>query len=195
LGPIDVRLAVASGLWKRRGLFVWAVDSLKEWHDFYVLVGTAGATLLALLFVAVSLGVGFLTEERQSATHTFMSPVVVHFTSVFFLSAVALFPWHQARFFAALIGVTALIGAILSTYITVQVVRTDMTNYVEDYLAYGLLPGFGYLALLAAAVSIYLEKDFGLDTLAGALLLLAIVNIRNAWDLSLTMIRRHRRVD
>jgi hypothetical protein len=55
-----------------------------------------------------------------------------------------------------------------------------MTNYLEDYLAYGLLPGFGYLALRAAAVSIYLEEDFGLDTLAGALLLLAIVNIRNA---------------
>jgi hypothetical protein len=163
------------------GLFMPAVEALKEWHDFYVLVGTAGATLLALLFVAVSLGTGFLTEERRSATRTFMSPVVVHFTSVFFLSAVALFPWHQARYFAALIGVTALIGAILSTCI-----------YVEDYLAYGLLPGLGYLALLAAAVTIYLEKDFGLDELAGALLLLAIVNIRNAWDLTLTMVRRHR---
>ena len=88
-----------------------------------------------------------------------------------------------------------MIGAILSTYITVQVVRTDMTNYVEDYLAYGLLPGLGYLALLAAAVSIYLEQDFGLDALAGALLLLAIVNIRNAWDLTLTMVRRHRQTD
>jgi hypothetical protein len=174
---------------------MWAVESLKEWHDFYVLVGTAGATLLALLFVAVSLGAGFLTEERQSATDTFMSPVVVHFTSVFFLSAVALFPWHQAKFFAALIGATALIGAILSTYITVQVVRTDTTNYVEDYLAYGLLPGLGYLALLAAAVSIYLEKEFGLDALAGALLLLAVVNIRNAWDLTLAMARRHRGAD
>ena len=174
------------------GLFMPAVEALKEWHDFYVLVGTAGATLLALLFVAVSLGTGFLTEERRSATRTFMSPVVVHFTSVFFLSAVALFPWHQDRYFAALIGVSALIGAILSTCITVQVVRTDMTNYVEDYLAYGLLPGLGYLALLAAAVTIYLEKDFGLDELAGALLLLAIVNIRNAWDLTLTMVRRHR---
>ena len=83
---------------------MWTVDSLKEWHDFYVLLGTAGATLLALLFVAVSLGAGYLTEERQSGTRTFMSPVVVHFTSVFFLSAVALIPWHQARFFAALIG-------------------------------------------------------------------------------------------
>jgi hypothetical protein len=120
-----------------------------------------------------------------------MSPVVIHFTSVFFLSAVALFPSHQAKFFAVLIGATALIGAIISTYITVQVVRTDMTNYMEDYLAYGVLPGLGYLALLAAAASIYLEKDFGLDALAGALLLLAIVNIRNAWDLTLTMVRRH----
>lgn len=172
-----------------------AVETLKEWHDFYVLVGTAGATLLALLFVAVSLGAGFLTKERQSATQTFMSPVVVHFTSVFFLSAIALLPWHQAKFFAALIGVTALIGAILSTYITVQVVRTNMTNYVEDYLAYGLLPGIGYFALLAAAGLIYLEKDFGLDALAGALLLLAIVNIRNAWDLTLTMVRQHHRAD
>ena len=40
--------------------------------------------------------------------------------------------------------------------------------------------------------NIYLEKDFGLDELAGALLLLAIVNIRNASDLTLTMVRRHR---
>jgi hypothetical protein len=31
---------------------MWTVEALKEWHDFYVLVGTAGATLLALLFVA-----------------------------------------------------------------------------------------------------------------------------------------------
>ena len=120
------------------------------------------------------------TEESQSATRTFMSPVVAHFTSVFFLSAVALFPLHQARFFAALIGGTALIGGIVSSYITIQVVRTEMTNYIQDYLAYGLLPGVGYLVLLVAAVSIYLEKDFGLNALARALLLLTTTNIRNA---------------
>jgi hypothetical protein len=122
-----------------------------------------------------------------------MSPVVVHFSSVFFLSAVALFPSHQANFFAAVISATALIGAIISTYTTIQVVRTDMTNYVEDYLAYGLLPVVGYIALLAAALSIYLEKDFGLNALAGALLLLTIVSIRNAWDLTLTMVRNQLR--
>jgi len=172
-----------------------AVEALKQWHDFYILVGTAGATLLGLLFVAVSLGAGYLTEKHQLGTRTFMSPVVVHFTCVFFLSAVALFPSHQPKFLAALIGATALIGAIISTYTTIQVVRTDMTNYIQDYLAYGLLPGVAYLVLLAAAVSIYLEKDFGLNVLAGALLLLVIVNIRNTWDLTLTLVRRHHRND
>ena len=137
----------------------------------------------------------YLTEERHSATRTFISPVIVHFTTVFFVSAVALFPTHQAGLFAMLIGAAALIGAILSTYITIQVVRTDMTNYVEDYLAYGVLPGLGYIALLAAAVAIDLEKDFGLDALAGALLLLVVVNIRNAWDLMLTMVRMARRTE
>jgi hypothetical protein len=29
------------------------MHALESWHDFFVLVGTAGATLLALLFVAV----------------------------------------------------------------------------------------------------------------------------------------------
>ena len=101
---------------------MWPVEALKEWHDFYLLVGTAGATLLALLFVAVSLGAGFLTEKRQLATRTFMSPVVVHFSSVFFLSAVALFPSHQVDSFAAVIGATALIGAIISAYTTIQVI-------------------------------------------------------------------------
>jgi hypothetical protein len=171
---------------------MWADQALRDWHDFYLLVGTAGATLLALLFVAVSLGAGYLTEARQSATRTFMSPVVVHFSSVFFVAALALFPSHGAKLFATLVGATAIIGAGISTYITVQVVRTDLTNYVEDYFAYGVLPGLGYLALFAAAVSIYLQKDFGLNALAGALLLLTLVNIRNAWDLTLAMARRRR---
>jgi hypothetical protein len=171
---------------------MWPAEALEGWREFYLLVGTAGATLLALLFVAATLGAGFLTEERQLATRTFMSPVMIHFTSIFFLSAVAMVPHHNATFFAAIIGVTALFGVTVATYITVQVLRTDMTRYWQDYFAYGLWPVVAYLALLGAAVLIYLRIEVGLDVLGGALLLLAIVNIRNAWDLTLTMVRRHR---
>ncbi len=45
-----------------------AVHPLEQWREFYVLLGTAGATLVALLFVAVSLGSGYLTESRAAGT-------------------------------------------------------------------------------------------------------------------------------
>jgi hypothetical protein len=163
---------------------------LEHWHDFYILVGTAGATLLALLFVAVSLGAGFLSDTHTAPTRAFYSPVVVHFTSVFFISAVALFPAHKPVLVAALIGAAAVIGIVISALVTVELLRHDWTKYMEDRLAYGLLPVIGYAALLVAAVMILAEHEYALLVLAGALLLLLIVNIRNAWDLTLSMVRR-----
>lgn len=167
------------------------MEALHEWHEFYILLGTAGATLLALLFVAVSLGTGFLSSKDQQGTRTFMSPVVIHFTSVFFLSAVCLVPSHGPVFFAVLIAGTAIVGVAVSIVISVWVVRTEMTQYLPDYFAYGLLPVGAYLALLVASFMIYLGRDYALEVLAGGLLVLAIVNVRNAWDLTLSMVRRH----
>jgi MFS family permease len=167
------------------------MESLHEWHEFYILLGTAAATLLALLFVAVSLGTGYLSDKSQQGTRTFMSPVVIHFCCVFFLSAVCLVPSHGPVFFAILIGATAILGVAVSIVITVWVVRAEMTHYLPDYFAYGLLPVSGYLALMTAGVMIYLGRDYELEVLAGALLLLLIVNVRNAWDLTLSMVRRH----
>jgi len=167
------------------------MEALHAWHEFYLLLGTAGATLLALLFVAVSLGTGFLSNKDQRGTRTFMSPVVIHFTSVFFVSAICLVPSHGPVFFAVLIGATAVLGIVVSIVITVWVVRTEMTHYVPDYFAYGLLPVAAYLALLAASIMIYRDQAYAPEVLASGLLMLAIVNIRNAWDLTLSMVRRH----
>jgi hypothetical protein len=162
---------------------------IERWHDFYVLVGTAGATLVALLFVAVSIGIGFLTEQRAAPTRAFYSPVVLHFTAVFFIAAAGLVPDHAAVFFAGAIALAALIGGGASLFATVQLLRNRWTSYLQDHLAYGLLPLICYVALLAAAAMIYLHKESALDVLAGSLLVLMIVNIRNAWDLMLSMVR------
>jgi hypothetical protein len=57
-------------------------------------------------------------------------------------------------------------------------------------LAYGALPVIGYAAMLCAAV---IRWRYSADLLAGGLLVLLLSNIRNAWDLMLTMVRRHSR--
>ena len=61
-----------------------------DWHDFYMLLGTASAALVALLFVAVSIGASLITPDRSTATRTFMSPAVFHFSTLLLLSLVAL---------------------------------------------------------------------------------------------------------
>ena len=164
--------------------------ALKEWHEFYVLVGTAGATLVALLFVAVSLGAGFLTQDRAAATRAFFSPVVIHFAAVFVIAAVALVPTHRSAFFAALIVACAGFGFAVSAFTSIQLLRNRWTDYLQDHLSYGLLPLAAYLALIAAAAMIFMRQPGSLDVLAGSLLVLLIINIRNAWDLTLSMVRR-----
>jgi hypothetical protein len=85
--------------------------------------------------------------------------VVIHFTSVFFVSAIALFPAHRTIFFTSLIGATALIGTLVSVVVTIQLVSRSWTEYLQDYLAYGLLPAIAYVALAAAALMIFKEMD------------------------------------
>ena len=55
-----------------------------------MLLGTASAALVALLFVAVSIGASLITPDRSTATHTLMSPAVFHFTTLLLLNLVAL---------------------------------------------------------------------------------------------------------
>lgn len=168
-----------------------AARVLEHWGDFYLLVGTAAAALLALLFVAVSLGTGYLTEQRAAATRTFYSPIVIHFAIVLFLSAIALVPSHHRIFFVVFIGGAGLVGLGVSMFTTIQLLRNNWTQFLVDRLGYGLLPAIAYVALITAAILLQTGHAISLDAFAGALLLLLLVNIRNAWDLMLSMVRRH----
>ena len=174
-------------------LQMWLAKALREWHEFYILLGTAGATLLALLFVALSVGVGYLRVQRAANIRTFMSPVVIHFAAVFFISAIALVPGHRAEFFAVIIVLTGLVGIAVSGAVTIGVLKSKVRSVdVIDCFAYGFLPAAAYAALIVAAGMIIAEVETAsLDILGGALLLLLIVNVRNAWDLTLAMVHKH----
>ncbi len=73
--------------------------------------------------------------------------------------------------------------------ILVRVLRDSRAD-MADNLAYGAVPAVCYTAGLVSSVLILKESVAGLNVLAGAALLLLVVNIRNAWDLMLSMARR-----
>jgi hypothetical protein len=168
-------------------------DILKEWHEFYLLVGTAAAALIALLFVAASIGAGVMAPERASATRIYMSPVIFHFSSILLISLAVLVPSYPRHTHGLLIGLNAIVGAVASSAICTRVLmRSGADSGVDwiDRLAYGAAPLIAYTGMLAAAILIFLNINFGPDVLAAALVLLLIANIRNAWDITLVMARR-----
>ena len=162
---------------------------LDGWHEFYILLGTAAAALVALLFVAASIGAGYLSSARGSPTHTYTSPIVFHYTYVLFLSLVSLIPLNTDWSLAATIGISAAIALGYSCFICWRVMRSRAVD-LDDRLGYGAGPLAAYAAALAAAVFIFERSNVGPPLLAGALILLLIINIRNAWDLTVFFAQR-----
>jgi hypothetical protein len=44
------------------------------WQNFYLLVGTAAATLAGLMFIAVTFGSDLVTPETSAAARSFLDP-------------------------------------------------------------------------------------------------------------------------
>ena len=164
---------------------------LAGWHEFYALLGTAAAALVALLFVAVSIGTSVLTPDPESRrnTSTYLSPVVFHYANLLFLSLIALIPTQSWESFAVVIGVAGAGSVIYSIVIAVRVHRNAMSD-LADRLCYGAIPALCYATGPITALFLLEEKPAGLNVLAGGALLLLVINIRNAWDLMISLAQR-----
>jgi hypothetical protein len=164
---------------------------IAPWHEFYALLGTAAAALVALLFVAVSIGTSVLTPDPESRrnTSTYLSPVVFHYANLLFLSLIALIPTQTWESFAVVIGVAGAGSVIYSIVIAVRVHRNSMSD-LADRLCYGAIPALCYATGPVTALFLLDEKPAGLNILAGGALLLLVINIRNAWDLMISLAQR-----
>jgi hypothetical protein len=162
---------------------------LEHWHEFYLLIGTAAAALVALLFVAASVGAGLLSREPHGPTRTYISPIAFHFTSALFVSAAALVPSHTLFTLGALVGLNAVAGMLYAGFILCRLF-TDNIADTADRFCYGILPFAAYAAGFAAACLIFRGSVHAPEFLAATVVLLLIVNIRNAWDLMLSLSRR-----
>lgn len=160
------------------------------WHEFYGLLGTAASTLVALLFVAASVGVGILTSERATGTRLYLSPIILHYASVLFVSLVILIPALGNSMLGAIIALCGVVGLVGSVVITVRLFRDTKSEFVDRF-AYGAWPFVAYAGVASAGILVMRSSQRAPIILAASLLLLLLVNIRNAWDLTITFARRH----
>jgi len=166
-------------------------ELLDAWHDFDLLIGTAAATLVGLMFVAASIGTSVFTEKDRAAMKAFISPTVVHFSAVLLVAIVSLIPSHDWPALAGLLALVAIPGAVYSANLWLQLfIRRRFNIDIVDRLFYALIPVLGYLLLLLAALILLRQSPAGLDLLAAAQITLLLAGIRNAWDMMLWIVIR-----
>jgi hypothetical protein len=159
-------------------------ELLHDWHDFYVLVGTASATLVGLMFVAASIGTSVFNEEHRAPMTAFITPTVAHFAAVLFAALMISIPTHTWRTLGGLLGAGGLAGSIYCGRILVQIIVRHRFNVdLTDRLFYALLPALGYLLVLVSAVLLLMQSTASANVIAAALLTLLLAGIRNAWDM------------
>jgi hypothetical protein len=168
---------------------------LVQWHDFYSINGEASATLVALIFVAASIGAEVFKLKDQAGIRSFLSPTVVHFTAVLVICVLASIPTQTWVVLGALLGCVGVIGLMYTGWVWRRMMKHGIAASIDtvDRLWYALLPIPAYLLVIAAAAGLWRGSGVTLNVLASALILLRLIGIRNAWDMTVWIIDRRGR--
>ena len=159
-------------------------ELLHDWHDFYLLVGTASATLVGLMFVAASIGASIFNDDHSPGMTAFITPTVVHFASVLFTCLLITIPTQSWRTLGGLLGAGGLAGSIYCGKLVIQMIIRHRFNVdVIDRLFYALLPLLGYALALISAALLLMQSTASANLIAAAVLTLLFAAIRNAWDM------------
>jgi hypothetical protein len=162
-----------------------ASSLLTAWSSFYVMTGSSAAALTGLMFVVITL---VTRRERAEDTHagiaTFSTPTVMHFATALLISAVLIAPWRSLVHPGMVVALIGLLGIV---YILRVMNRTRRLSFytadIEDWIWFTILPFAAYGAISAGAIALAAAPVQALFILAGGVVLLIFIGIRNAWDI------------
>ena len=164
--------------------------ALAGWHDFFILAGTASATLVGLLFVGLSLHLRIVvttSEVRSLARVTLANFGVVLFVSLFMVilqdPPAAGLQLIGAGIVSIVVAAPSLVGAVRSGEWSFEM---STTQRVRVALRFGL-SGLGYVAIIVAGILLLASSSAAFTVLVTTIVVLLVVSLRNTWDLLVTV--------
>ncbi len=159
------------------------LSPLATWQNFYVLIGSAAATLTGLMFVVITLVAGTRLRRSSDPIAAFNTPNVVHFCIALLVAVILCAPWQVLWNASLLLGLCGLGGAIYVVIVLRRVrQQTDYTPVLEDWLWHTVFPFISYTALVVAAIMLPGNPALALFVTGAATVLLLFIGIHNAWD-------------
>jgi hypothetical protein len=159
---------------------------LSNWQNFYMIIGTAAATLTGLMFVVTTLmaGIDGHLSTLNAAVSAFNTPTVVHFGTVLLLAGVLSAPWQTFSSLSLLLGLLGVGMVFYSIIVLRRMWRVPhYQSTLEDWLWYMALPLLAHVLLTVAAFVLPKNPSAALYIVGSVMMLLLLVGIRNAWDM------------
>ena len=159
---------------------------LSSWQNFYMIMGTAAATLTGLMFVVTTLiaGIDAHLSTLNAAVSAFNTPTVVHFGTVLLLAGLLSAPWQTFSSLSLLLGLLGLGMAFYSILVLRRMRRVPhYQSTLEDWLWYMAFPLLANVLLILAALVLPKNPSPALYMVGSAMMLVLLVGIRNAWDM------------
>ncbi|HXW28020.1 MAG TPA: hypothetical protein VEK55_01550 [Xanthobacteraceae bacterium] len=164
---------------------------VRDWHDFYGLVGTASATLVGLMFVTASVGASVFSASQQEPMKAYLTPTVVHFSSLLFICILILIPTQTWFSLSMALGGLGAAGVVYSIRQWIRVFWTLRSRIdLADRMFYVFIPSLGYLLVVVSAVALFEHWPLSAELIAAALIVLLLAGIRNAWDMTVWVVTR-----
>lgn len=156
---------------------------INVWHDFYLLVGTAAATLVGLLFIALTLNSDVVRRNELGTARTLARQSFACFINLLTVAGVMLIPDQSPSGVGiplACIGGFSLLFTVRSMIARRR--RADGGN-LGAVLRHTALMILGMGALIAVGIGIWTGHAGGLTWLTVAVLTLLSGASHNAWTL------------
>jgi hypothetical protein len=161
---------------------------MQGWSNFYELIGGAAATLIGLLFVAVSVNADKILGEAHAHSRLLAEQAFQNYLAVLIITLIAFFPGISLRSFGySVIGATLVWSAWIVTriYLTASTAAASVSRLRTLRLYFGSFMGF--VTLLYAGWQISFGKIDDHDDVAAGLLLLLISATLVSWELLISI--------
>lgn len=157
---------------------------LRDWESFYLLVGSAAAALIGLLFIVATLTTNIDRSSVDRGNHLYMTPIVFHLVMIVVLSATALAPTVTTAAFGIVCALAAIAGFAYGAMVTFGIVTiADPPTHWSDKWYYGAGPTLAYVVLAIVAAAMLRNRGWAANGVATVAVVLLLLGIRNAWDL------------
>jgi hypothetical protein len=163
---------------------------LDGWSNFFTLTGSAGATLVGLLFIVITLNTGLSTSRTMDIARASMTPALYSFGGVLFQSMVAVVPWRATWHAGVLFALLGIGGGIYRIHAVLvrSALHLQSIQGPVDWIFHNAVPVAASLLLLVGGAGWVAEAVFAPFAIAGSSTLLLVSGIYRTWGETLALI-------